>query len=210
MSAVIGKASCTDEAFYGRKPSVAHLRVWGCLAYVKLPDRQLSALGPRSVAGMFIGYETGSPAYRILVQGKVMVSKGVRFTEDELGYPVVTPPSPQPEMGVEGLFHDEEEVSDESLERPIDAPREIAADPELRAGNLHEVMRRAREVLQQLPAEPQAAEVLDEEVHDEGSGDDESQGQAGERNEEQHENEEGEEKGRGGGRYELRECWPAR
>ena len=136
------------------------MRVWGCLAYVKLPDRQLSALGPRSVAGMFIGYETGSKAYRVLVQGKVMVSKDVRVIENELGDPVVTPPSPQPEMGVEGLFHDEEEVSDESLERAIDTPREIAADPELRAGNLHEVMRRAHEVLQQLLAEPPAAEVL--------------------------------------------------
>ncbi len=75
LSAVSGKALCPLEAFYGRKPSVAHLRVWGCLAYVKVPNRQLSALGPRSVAGMFAGYETGSKAYRILVKGKVVVSK---------------------------------------------------------------------------------------------------------------------------------------
>jgi hypothetical protein len=87
-SAVSGKTLCPQELFYGRKPSGDHLRVWGCLAYVKLPDRQLSALGPRSVAGMFVGYESGSKAYRVLVKGKVVVSKDVRFMEDELGYPV--------------------------------------------------------------------------------------------------------------------------
>jgi hypothetical protein len=65
---------------------VGHLRVWGCLAYVKLPDRQMSALGPRSVAGLFVGYESGSRAYRVLVKGKIIVSKDVRFVEDELAH----------------------------------------------------------------------------------------------------------------------------
>jgi hypothetical protein len=36
-----------DEAFIGRKPTVAHLRAWGCLAIATLPkenrDNKLSA-----------------------------------------------------------------------------------------------------------------------------------------------------------------------
>ena len=102
VSAVSGKSCRPQELFYGRKPSAGHMKVWGCPAYVKFPDRQLTALGPRSVAGMFVGYETGSKAYRVLVKGKVVVSKDVPFIEDEHGYPFVLPHTPQPEIGVEG------------------------------------------------------------------------------------------------------------
>jgi transposase InsO family protein len=204
-SAVSGKTLCPQELFYGRKPSGDHLRVWGCLAYVKLPDRQLSALGPRSVAGMFVGYESGSKAYRVLVKGKVVVSEDVRFVEDELGYPVVLPPSPHLDIGVEGLFHDDEEVSDEVLEKVIETPREIAADPEMQAGNLQEILLRARGVLQQLPPEPQGHEDAEEENLDEEREGNEDPGHVEEREEGQSEPEEEEGRGRGGGRYDLRE-----
>jgi hypothetical protein len=164
----------------------------------------LSALGPRSVAGMFVGYESGSKAYRVLVKGKVVVSKDVRFVEDELGYPVVLPRSTQLDVGVEGLFHDDEEVSDEVLEKVIEAPRMIAADPEMQAGNLQEILLRARGVLQQLPPEPQGHEDAEEENHDEEREGNEDPGHAEEREEGQSESEEEEGRGRGGGRYDLR------
>jgi hypothetical protein len=188
VSAVKGKACSPQELFYGRKPTGAYFKVWGCLAYVKLPDRQLSALGPRSVAGMFVGYESGSKAYRVLVKGRVVVSKDVRFVEDEHGYPVVKPQTTQTEIGVEGLFSQEveEEVSEEKMERVVDAPHEIAANPELRAGDLHEVLLRARGVLQQLPAE----QPVQEEHHEiDWNGDDEM-GQVEERDGDQPEQDE--------------------
>ena len=42
------------EIWTGRKPALSHLRVWGCLAYVKrlVTDK----LGPRSDKCTFIGY----------------------------------------------------------------------------------------------------------------------------------------------------------
>jgi hypothetical protein len=120
-------------------------------------------------------------------------------------YPVVLPRASQPEIGVEGLFHDDEEVSDEALEKVIEAPREIAADPELRAGNLQEILLRARGVLQHLPAEPPGHEEANEENHDDERNENEDLGHAGEREEGQSESGEEEGRGRGGGRYDLRE-----
>jgi hypothetical protein len=87
--AVSGKPSTPIEMFYGRKPQVSHLRIWGCLAYVKVPDRQLNAFAPTSVQGMFIGYERGTKGYRILVGGKTLVSKDVVFIENKKAYPLL-------------------------------------------------------------------------------------------------------------------------
>jgi hypothetical protein len=215
ISAVTGKPASPDELFYGRKPSAGHMKVWGCLAYVKFPDRQLTALGPRSVAGMFVGYEPGCKAYRVLVKGKIMVSKDVRFVEDELGYPTVLSHVPKSVVGIEGLFQpdgDDDEVVDERIERIVDAPREIAADPDLRADNLRDILLRARGVMQQLPADLPGPEIVDvEENEEEGEDNDGAQGQVDQEPEAgdnggQIENEEEQgERGRGGGRYDLRE-----
>ena len=62
---LVEKHAVHMSCFYEKKPSVSYLKVWECLAYVKLPDRQLTALGQRSVSGMFVVYEIGSKAYRI-------------------------------------------------------------------------------------------------------------------------------------------------
>jgi hypothetical protein len=165
ISAVTGKSAIPEEMFYGKKPSASHMKVWGCLAYVKCPNRQLTALGPRSVTGMFVGYEPGCKAYRVLVKAKIMISKDVRFVEDELGYPTMMSHVPHSVVGIEGLFQpdgDDDEVIDERMERIVDAPREIAADPDLRADNLREILLRARGVMQQLLAdqpEPEMAGV---------------------------------------------------
>ncbi|BAF27802.2 Os11g0199800 [Oryza sativa Japonica Group] len=53
------------EAWHGRKPGVSHLRVFGCLAFVKELG-PISKLDDRSTPGVFIGYAEGSKAYRIL------------------------------------------------------------------------------------------------------------------------------------------------
>lgn len=85
LRAVEGKDVTPYEALYGRKPAVHYHKVWGCLAYVKLPERELSAFGARSVAGMFVGYEPRCKAYRVRMDNKVRVSKNVKFFENELG-----------------------------------------------------------------------------------------------------------------------------
>jgi transposase InsO family protein len=56
------------EAWYGRKPSVLNLWVFGCLAF----DKELGHIGKlddRSTSEVFIGYAEGSKAYHILDPG---------------------------------------------------------------------------------------------------------------------------------------------
>jgi hypothetical protein len=64
-------------AWHGRKPTVSHLRVFGCLAFGKKLGH-ISKLDDRSTTGVFIGYAEGSKAYRILDLG----TQRVRTTRD--------------------------------------------------------------------------------------------------------------------------------
>jgi hypothetical protein len=63
-SAVHGKTP--QEAWCGRKPSVAHIRVFGCIAYAKIPDASRTKLEAKSVKCLFLGYCEGSKAYRLI------------------------------------------------------------------------------------------------------------------------------------------------
>jgi hypothetical protein len=53
------------EAWHGRKSTVSHLRVFGCLAFVKELGH-IGKLDDRSTLRVFIGYAEGSRAYHIL------------------------------------------------------------------------------------------------------------------------------------------------
>jgi hypothetical protein len=53
------------EAWHGRKPAVNHLRVFGCRAFVKQLGH-VDKLTNQSRIGVFIGYDEGAKAYRIL------------------------------------------------------------------------------------------------------------------------------------------------
>ena len=70
------------EAWHGRAPSVAHLRVFGCVAYTH-DLGQLRKLDDRGVPGIFIGYAEGTKAYRVFdpTSGRVKTSRDVIFDE---------------------------------------------------------------------------------------------------------------------------------
>jgi hypothetical protein len=53
------------KAWHGRKPTMNHLRVFGCRAFVKQLSH-VDKLADRSRTGVFIGYAEGAKAYRIL------------------------------------------------------------------------------------------------------------------------------------------------
>ena len=90
-SPVAGRVLTPLEALTGERPDVAHLRVFGCTAYVHVPGCQQSKLGPRSRKGRFIGIQPNSKAYRVFVDGKVVVSTNVIFDET----PAAPPPPAQ-------------------------------------------------------------------------------------------------------------------
>jgi hypothetical protein len=72
------------EAWHGRRLSVQHLWVFGCVAHVKVTRPNLKKLEERSTPMVLFGYEPGSAAYRIYdpTTKKVQVSHDVVFNED--------------------------------------------------------------------------------------------------------------------------------
>jgi hypothetical protein len=70
------------EAWHGRKSTVSHLRVFGCLAFTKELGH-ISKLDDRSTPGVFIGYAEGSKAYDILDPGTQRVRTAHDLVFDE-------------------------------------------------------------------------------------------------------------------------------
>jgi hypothetical protein len=70
------------EAWHGRKPTVSHLRVFGCLVFGK-EHGHIGKLDDRSTPGVFIGYVEGSKAYRILDPGTQRVRTTCDVVFDE-------------------------------------------------------------------------------------------------------------------------------
>jgi hypothetical protein len=68
-----------EEAFSGKKPSVEHLRIFGCSAYIQVPKDKRKKLVASGNRGIFVGYSESSKAYRIYVLGqqKIEISRGV-------------------------------------------------------------------------------------------------------------------------------------
>ncbi|GAQ92153.1 hypothetical protein KFL_009340020 [Klebsormidium nitens] len=74
------------ELFFGKKPDVSNLRVFGVRAFVHTPAQRRKKLDPVSKPGIFLGYEPGTKGYRVLLTSDrrtIVVSKDVTFDERE-------------------------------------------------------------------------------------------------------------------------------
>ena len=56
------KSPC--EALIGKKPSLSHIRVFGCDAYVHVPMEKITKLDSKSERCIFIGYKDGLKGYK--------------------------------------------------------------------------------------------------------------------------------------------------
>ncbi|GJT47212.1 zinc finger, CCHC-type containing protein [Tanacetum coccineum] len=73
------------EAIKRRKPNLENLRVFGCIAYAKVPSQHLTKLDDRSTKMVYLGNEQGSKAFRLFdpTTQRVCVSRDVKFKENE-------------------------------------------------------------------------------------------------------------------------------
>jgi Integrase core domain len=73
------------EAWYKRKPAVHHMRTFGYVAHVKEVKDHIRKLAARSSPMVFIGYESGSKAYRVYDPStkKVSITRDVIFEEEK-------------------------------------------------------------------------------------------------------------------------------
>ncbi|KAG6524465.1 hypothetical protein ZIOFF_014374 [Zingiber officinale] len=72
------------EAWMGRKPHLAHLKVFGCIAYAKNTTPHLKKLDDRSSPIVYLGVEEGCKAHRLFDprHNKLQVSRDVIFQEN--------------------------------------------------------------------------------------------------------------------------------
>jgi transposase InsO family protein len=73
-----------QEAWSGRKPCIAHMRVFGCIAYAMVPDAKRGKLDAKGTKCLFLGYCEGTKAYRLMCveTRKIIKSRDVVFVED--------------------------------------------------------------------------------------------------------------------------------
>jgi transposase InsO family protein len=82
-SPTTGHTKTPWELFYNVKPDVSNMRIFGSIAYVHTPKELRKKLDPKGKPGIFLGYEPHAKAYRVLVDGKVKISKDVVVDESK-------------------------------------------------------------------------------------------------------------------------------
>lgn len=73
------------EKWCGHKPNVSHLRIFGSICYVHIPDQKRRKLDAKAKCGILIGYSNQTKGYRVflLEDEKVEVSRDVVFQKDK-------------------------------------------------------------------------------------------------------------------------------
>jgi transposase InsO family protein len=73
------------QAFYGQKPSLSHVRVFGCLAYAVIPKPKRTKLDPKGRLCIHLGSPNGYKAYRLYdpTTKEMFISRNVRFVENQ-------------------------------------------------------------------------------------------------------------------------------
>ena len=71
------------EHWFGEKPDVSNLRVFGCLCYVHIPDNLRRKLDPKSYKAVFVGYPDGTKGYKVMNidNGRFSRTRDVTFHE---------------------------------------------------------------------------------------------------------------------------------
>lgn len=76
------------ERLTGRKPSLHHLKIFGCRTFVRNTKPSLSKWEPRSTECIFLGYDSTSRGFRNYHRAskRVLISKDVEFDERTFPY----------------------------------------------------------------------------------------------------------------------------
>ncbi|KAL0428024.1 UNVERIFIED_CONTAM: hypothetical protein Slati_2977200 [Sesamum latifolium] len=75
------------ELFKGRKPSLRHVRIWGCPSEVRVYNPQEKKLDPRTISGYFVEYAERSKGYKFYCPSnstRIVESRNAKFLEDDL------------------------------------------------------------------------------------------------------------------------------
>ncbi|KAL0287793.1 UNVERIFIED_CONTAM: Retrovirus-related Pol polyprotein from transposon TNT 1-94 [Sesamum angustifolium] len=113
-----------EEAWSGRKPSVEHFRIFGCIAYAHVPDPKRSKLDDKGEKCIFLGVCEKSKAYKLYspITKKVFISRDV-FNEAEFW----NHEKCKPEQRIQVDFED----GDEATSQQVETNNEVVDTPEI-------------------------------------------------------------------------------
>ena len=76
------------ERWYGRKPNLSHLKVFGCVAYAHIPNAERRKLDKKAKKFRFVGYSKKSKGYRLFDEEtqKIVTRRDVTFNERDFSW----------------------------------------------------------------------------------------------------------------------------
>jgi hypothetical protein len=128
------------EAWNDRKPSLGHLRVFGCICHAKVAVPHLKKLDDRSKQLVYFGVEEGSKAHRLYdpENNKIVVSRDVVFEEKKMWnwglslgtniteeFVVEGDFEPEGIVNVDNVVADQAGETDASVENSVNVPDEL-------------------------------------------------------------------------------------
>ena len=114
------------ERWYGRKPDLSHLKVFGCMAYAHVSDVKRTKLDKKAEKLRFVGYSIQSKGYRLLDEktSVVVICRDVIFNEADFGHTVVEVQQPKT------VEFDNNPVGDVDVEPQLERVEECRCYPE--------------------------------------------------------------------------------
>ncbi len=115
------------ERWYGKKPDVSHLRVFGCTVYAHVPDASRQILDQKAVKMRFVGYSLTQKGYRLYDENRqrIFIRRDVTFNEMNFGSTKL-----QMKCDEGGIKSAEEEIElNSEVETNVDEHQDLPKDP---------------------------------------------------------------------------------
>uniref|UniRef100_A0AAV1UAA0 Integrase catalytic domain-containing protein n=1 Tax=Peronospora matthiolae TaxID=2874970 RepID=A0AAV1UAA0_9STRA len=98
------------EIVHNSKPSVNHMRVFGCQVYILSPEKKRLKWDPKARTGIFLGYEEAYKAYHVydIEAGQAVISRDVNFDESAFGLSMPTIAEDADDLEFDSLNLDDE------------------------------------------------------------------------------------------------------
>ena len=124
------------EKFFGKKPDLSHVRIFGSIAYVHIPDATRQKLDPKSEKCILIGYSLEQKGYKCYNPStrKARTSRDVVFDESASWYALEKPLilTPLGEESTDTALEDEDRLTrmleDSPISTRLSGPRKPPTD----------------------------------------------------------------------------------
>ena len=109
------------ERLFGRRPDISHLRVFGCVSYVHVPDGQRRKLDAKACKSIFVGYPPGVKGYKLydLEKKKFVVSRDVQFFEQNFDHFDDIKPKDAVQADMRSIFPDADQESERVTQHSV-------------------------------------------------------------------------------------------